>query len=398
MSNIYIDRRVSGVIRYSCAFLFVAFSLTYLYFMQGDLLSEAQFVYSHGLTSYSIPIGAVVITVVLQIIQKVQVNILRFNWQYYALSYFPSLFLLGLLTGITHDDLPDFHWGCWSWLIPIAFVLYFVLVYLQKDKKMMIDSVSELLWRNYIILFAFILMCGAIPRTNEVHQYEFSVERHIVQKDYEGALNVAQQSLHSTRRLTELRMYALARKGLLAECLFDYPQYYMGEGLLSVSDSDSIYRYPPLKICVWLGAVPDGVKVRTTYQYLWALNAVDSLRTQRTQDYFLCYLLLQKKLKEFQKELVRFYPDSICPRLPRAYSEAVVYINNVYGENLQYTIDPKIIDRFRLYEQRKESIQNETERNNLLRREFGNTFWWYYELSKSATTKQLPPMKTKSSS
>ena len=321
--------KVSGIIRYSCAFLFAVFSFSYLYFMQGDLLTEAQFVYSRGLTSYSIPVGAIIITFVLQIVQWVVVRLLRFSWLYYSFSYFPSLFALALITNITPADLRNFQMGYWIWLLPLILIVYLVLVYIQKDRTPVSDSIPKLLWRNYLILFLLILLCGAIPRTHEVHHYEYATERQIIKQDYAAALRIAPQSLHATRRLTELRMYALSQQGLLAECLFDYPQYYGGAGLLCVSDSDSIYRYPPLNICVRLGAIPDGVHVKNTYQYLWAINAVDSLRTPVTQDYFLCYLLLQKRLKSFSRHLQRFYQPAKEAHLPRAYREAVVYINNV---------------------------------------------------------------------
>ena len=50
------------------------FSFCYLFFLQGEILAEAQFVYSKGITSYNILIGAIIITVILQIVQWI-VNI-----------------------------------------------------------------------------------------------------------------------------------------------------------------------------------------------------------------------------------------------------------------------------------------------------------------------------------
>ena len=58
--------------------------------MQGDLLAEAQYVYSEGITTYSPLAGAFIITFILLIIQWVIRIILPFNENYYALSYFPS--------------------------------------------------------------------------------------------------------------------------------------------------------------------------------------------------------------------------------------------------------------------------------------------------------------------
>lgn len=375
----YIDHRVSGIIRYSCALLFILFSSCYLLFLQGNLLAAAQFVFSRGLTTYSIFIGAFTITAGLQIIQWVVVRLVHFNWQYYSFSYLPSLLLLAMLTNITRSDLYDFSLGFWWLLLPLILIAFFGVVYLFKERAATSNSVRYLLWRNYLILFILILICGAIPRTNEVDHYELTVERCIMMQDYEDATKIAEKSLHTSRRLTELRMFALSQQGLLAERLFDYPQNYRGNGLLKIRDNDSIYRYSPMRICFRLGALPKTDQRPTTLQYLWSINSVDSLRTPTTQDYLLCYLLLDKKLKTFEKKLQEFYPVETDSILPRAYKEAVVYINNVYGDNLKYAIDEDTQNRFEQYKQRKTEIANSVARGNLLRREFSNTFWWYYE-------------------
>ena len=55
--------------------IFFVFSFVFLYFIHGDLLAEAQYVYSNGLTTYSILFGAIILTVVLLIINRVM-NIL----------------------------------------------------------------------------------------------------------------------------------------------------------------------------------------------------------------------------------------------------------------------------------------------------------------------------------
>ena len=369
--------RASGVIRYSCALLFSLFSFAYLC-LQGDLLSEAQYVFSHGLTSYSILLGALLITIVLMVVQKIVAILLPFNWQYYSLSYFPSLLLLAILTDITPGKLHDFSLDMWAWLCPLLLILYIFALRFVRYRRAVGYKPLHLLWRNYVLLFLMILLCGGIPHTNEVHHYEYAAERYVLRHQYDKALGVADQSLHSTRRLSELRMYALSQKGELAERLFDYPQLYGGEGLLSISDTDSIYRYSSRRICLRLGALP-GPNIHTTLQYLWALNAVDSLRSPLTIDYQLCYLLLDRRLKSFGKKLAEYYPPSPDTSLPRAYSEAVLYINNVSGAPLNYSVSQDIVDRFNWYQYRKQELAGEKGGENLLRREFWNTFWWYYE-------------------
>ena len=381
--NNRIAKQTMGIVRYSCGLLFMLFSFSYLFFLQGDLLAEAQHVFSHGLTTYSILIGSITLTILLQILQWLISHLLKFGGRYYSLSYFPSLLCLSMLTSLRHDSMQHFTFGSWLWLCPVLLVGFVLLViFLRKlhygDER---EEMPSLLWKNYLILFVMILCCGAISRTKEVYHYELKTERLIMDHDYEGAAAVANTSLKSSRRLNELRLFALSQQGLLAENLFDYPQYFGADGLLNISDTDSIYRYPALRICHRLGAIPDYKTIRTTRHYLRFINSRDSLRTPVTQDYYLCYLLLQKDLKTFAKQLPQFYPNtaSTAQQLPRAYREAVLYINRNKAGKLPYSIDSETAARYDEYQHMKADIADDLERTNLTRRAFGNTFWWYYE-------------------
>ena len=56
-------------IRLMCAIVFLTFSFVWLYCFQADVLAAAQHVLSKGLTSYKPFVGAVLITLVLQVLQ-----------------------------------------------------------------------------------------------------------------------------------------------------------------------------------------------------------------------------------------------------------------------------------------------------------------------------------------
>ena len=66
------EQKTAGIIRYSCGILFMLFSFCYLFFLEGEILAEAQFVFSKGVTSYDIMTGAILITLVLQLVQAQQ--------------------------------------------------------------------------------------------------------------------------------------------------------------------------------------------------------------------------------------------------------------------------------------------------------------------------------------
>jgi hypothetical protein len=217
-----------------------------------------------------------------------------------------------------------------------------------------------------------------------------------MEKDYEGATRVGESSLRTSARLTQLRMYALSKLGQLPERLFEYPQHDGSDGLLDVTDTLSTYRFSPQNICFHLGALC-GPSVHSTDRF-YRLVLNDSIWNQHTVDYYLCSLLLDKKLNEFGKQLKRYYlqNDSVSAdaRLPKAYSEALLLMGNhkaalegriVMHHTLLMTIsDKEIVERFKAYNQLKEEWPNLTERINKTHRKFGDTYWWYYDFSHQA--------------
>ena len=214
---------------------------------------------------------------------------------------------------------------------------------------------------------------------------------------------MGKKSLRTSARLTQLRMYALSKQGLLPECLFDYPQHYGSQGLLDLADTSSLERFTTQDICFHLGALC-GKSIHTTDRY-YRLMLGDTISNQHTADYYLCSLLLDKNLKDFQHQLPRFYnlADSIAgayDRLPRAYREALFQIGEkryalqgrivVGADTLATLSDTEMIARFRDYNLLKASLKDEMERINKTHREFGNTYWWYCDYSHLAKGELQP--------
>lgn len=378
------------------------FSFCYLYFLQGEILAEAQFVYSKGVTSYNLFIGAVIITIVLQIVQWIVSLLSRLPSRWHALTYIPSMLMLAVLTDVDKEVMTHFSFGMWIWIVPLVLVLYVIIALVVKAlANRSYEEYSDLksqIYPNFIILFVLILMVGAVPQSTDVYHYELKAERLILDKDYVAASQVGENSLKSGARLTQLRMYALSQQGLLAERLFEYPQYYGSRGLLDVSDTLSSYRFSPQSICSHLGAFC-GSSIQSTERY-YQLLLGDSIWNEHTVDYYLCSLLLDKKLKDFQRELPRYYDlsDSIphvYDRLPKAYREALFLIGQhdaalegkiVVGTDTLATLtDAEIVARFRDYNELKSELKDKTERINKTHREFGKTYWWYYDFSHLAT-------------
>ena len=395
-------QKVAGIIRFSCGILSFLFSFCYLYFLQGEILAEAQYVYSGGITTYNLLIGAIIISVVLQILQWIVSKLSKLPPRWYALSYLPSMLALAMITDINRASIICFSFGDWIWVAPAVIFAYIIIVMIVRRASAEYNFTPHDVWAqaypNYIILFALIIAVGSIPQSSDVYHFELKAERLILCKDYEGATQVGDESLQSSARLTQLRMYALSKQGQLANRLFEYPQYYGSQGLLDVTDMQSDYRFTPQDICFYLGAVC-GKSIKSTYRY-YHLMLADSIWNQHTADYYLCALLLDKRMDEFQHQLPNYYnlADSVpkaYDALPRAFREAFLVIGQpdaamngyiVIGNDTLATLsDTALVQQFREYRTMKASLYDPTERINRTRRQFGKTFWWYYDYSDKAT-------------
>ena len=392
----------TGVLRYSCGILFALFTFCYLYFLEGEVLAEAQYVFSKGVTTYSILIGAGIITLVLALLQKLVAFVSRLPEKLHALSYIPSALALAILTDTDEHVMNDFSFGIWLWLAPLVLVIYTIVVIAVRVmdidfKSEQDEGLQSILYPNYIILFALILSAGSVAHTSDVYHFELKAERLILEGDYEGASQVGINSLRTSPRLSQLRMYALSKQGLLAEKIFEYPQYDGALGLLDVGDTIGHYRFSNEGICFHIGALC-GKSVKGTERYLH-LMTTDSLRTQTAIDYQLCRLLLKKDLNAFQHQLPMYYnlSDTLpgCyDSLPKAYKEALLIIGDkesamqgilrIGGDSITTFADTTLANRYKDYNYMKSTNTDMLEKINRTHRTYGNTFWWYYEFSDKA--------------
>ena len=93
------------IMRVMCAILFLLFTFLYLFEYQADILAVTQHVLAHGVTHYNRTIGAVLLTIILWVLQLVIFGLSGLSRRFHALTYLPSLLLLGVLTDVTsHVD------------------------------------------------------------------------------------------------------------------------------------------------------------------------------------------------------------------------------------------------------------------------------------------------------
>ena len=86
-----------------CGLLFSAFSFTYLYVFQSDILEALHFSLAHGKTHFAPLASAIIITVILLLLRWGVNSLLGLKGNVRALSYFPSCLILGALTDVGKD-------------------------------------------------------------------------------------------------------------------------------------------------------------------------------------------------------------------------------------------------------------------------------------------------------
>ena len=262
MSNHRNDKSSSTIsIRLMCAIVFVVFSFCWLYYFQADVLMMSQHVLSKGLTHYNPLVGAVLITLLLGVIQYVVYGVIHLTKRFHALTYLPSMLILGMLSSVNPIGADGIEVG-FSWYTPIlVIVCWWMLTRMGRlAQEVEYDKAFELfsqpMWINMLIM-AFLMICVAwIGNSNAVLHYRMKVERCLLEGNIDGALKVGKKSLESDADLTMLRMYALARKGTMGESLFEYPVDANSSQMLPTDSLSTLMMYPVDSLYRFLGARP----------------------------------------------------------------------------------------------------------------------------------------------
>ena len=385
-----LPERIREMIAISCMILFSLFSFFFLYIMGGDLLSVTQYALSGGITHYSQFFGALLITIVLQLLQVLTLRFTCLSGRFYALTYFPSFLFLTIISCSNKTIFEHFTFGSWSWLLPsllFLFVIVVLLIHRFSRYKHDDDSghASHYLWPNYLTLLLMMLLTGAIQHTPDTDLYEMKAEQAILRGDYEEAASTGINSLAVTPRLNRLRLFALAQIDELGEHLLDYPQPFGSYSLIDISDTLQYEEFNSHNICDSLGLrVLTGSL--TPDSYFSRLLPTDTLHTKKiVGDYCLCNQLLNKNLTRFLEILPIYYPpDSVSlMQLPSLYRQALLietlYMGETNPDSLEHFTDTLTLQTFKAYRALKDECTDDTERYNRTRREYSNTLFWYWD-------------------
>ena len=372
-------RRTARIIAVASGLLFSAFSFTYLSVFQKDVMEALHYSLAQGKTVYAPWMSAVLITVVLLVLRWAVNALVGLKGPLKALSYFPSCLLLGVLTDVGHNV---YHGGgisdTWGWMLPLCFVLYGVLGWLlARAARLWLNPEMPDIWvvnSNFMTLLMLCFMTIGIGNTNVHFHHELQVEEALRKQDYGRALLVAEKTMDPSRNLTALRAYAMSRQGTMGEDLFRYPQLYGAAGLLMGTSDEKALRLNADSLSVYLGAKPAlGEPALTFFRRI----CEEESGNYTTLDYYLSALLLEKKLDEFVRAFDELY--TVRDSIPYYYRQALFLDSKMHPSAVTDSADVALEELWGKYLQKQQELSGQRGEANYMRREFGDTYWWYYQ-------------------
>lgn len=372
------------IIHIVVGFLFCLFSFLYLWKVQGGVIGMAQHVLSGGQTVYSPLVGAIVLTIALFVLQKVLNRFFRLRRELYALSFFPSFLCMACLTDVAASAYSGISMGGWKLGLPLAFVIFILFILILKRfpnrSNSHVGGVEvRLFLPNAISLLLLAIMTCVFSNTDEKIHQQYKIEYCLMNNDYEGALKVGKKSNQANQETTALRAYALSKRNELGEHLFEYPQLYGPEGLL-IPRADSVHMvFNPDSLYYALGAYPRYHK-EPAMEFLTLLKQAPHQAIEpMAGEYYLCGLLLDKRLQDFVETLPDYYVMMDSVALPHYYEEALV----LYSRQGYYTehLDSLLDSQYEKYDSIKVSAKNAKQAANLTMNDYQHTYWWYYDFA-----------------
>lgn len=364
-----------------CAVCFLLFSFLWLYEFQADVLAVAQHVLSHGVTQYNRTIGAILITIVLYILQRCIANVTKLSRRSYALTYFPSMLILAVVSDINPDIDQHFSLGAWIWVFPLLLLIWGVCVWfarqamsfgLDEGQNGTLFSARKF-WLNMLQMILMMLGVVLVGNSNAVFHYSAHAEVALMNDDVEEALRVGNCSLETNERLTMLRAYALSKKGKLADGLFDYPLKGNSETLLPMQVKPQIFS----EDSIWKHLGARCAKVVNSEFYYERMER-DSLGTSAMADYRLCGYLINRDLNSFVRVLPKYYEVSDSTSLPRHYKEALVLYQHLTAHPVINYHDPVLAEDWNNLQQLKVKYSKESERKYRIFDNYQKSYWYYY--------------------
>lgn len=292
-------------------------------------------------------------------------------------------------------SLPFASWLYLTCLTIIAAALCAASIYLQQRWETKHEGAA--LWHpgmSYIaFLLALSLYMGIGAAATDVEHYEMQTAQLLHKERHNKVKHIGKEALDTSRRLVAMRAYAMGTApGLLGDRFFDQPLERTTDAtsLLLPTDCRQELMFSADSLCKMLGAKRPTTEEQTDAEkaeaYFKRVAESRGFHPSVAADYYLCALLANRKIDAFAQEIQRYYPRQTREQkhMPKYYAQALVMYTHLRTRPAIVYSDAATEANFKDYSDMGDSLKNAAVRNNLLRRSYGETYWWYYKEGKYA--------------
>ncbi len=366
--------RFDTPIRIVCALFFAVFSFLYIYMFQGEQLAIVQDHLAQGQTNNNTLITATLITLLLMVLQGLLNRAGKLHGGFEALSYLPSCVVLALITKV--DNTFSYSWVQWLLSLLFAFIVYIFIVWIDRNSLQLRDvKFLGQLTPNLGVMSILFIFVGCFGNNKSTDTIELAAWKYMHNGEYDKVLNVGIKAEDCNAGLTSLRNLAMAKSGQLGDYLFAYPQPYGSDGLLMNLYNMQTPQYGAKEFYGILGSRPyGGEKAASFYKRMMQKEGSEFYR-----ELYEAALLLDKNLVSFVT--LTSNKASTTTHVPRYTQEAWLVYNEQHPFSpISFVPDDDVAQRYREYLALREAYaDNPIVMQNLCKREYGKTYWYYYD-------------------
>jgi len=367
--------------------LFALFLLLFFGYAQADVVAYLlSWVLHRPATPYPW-LSALLLCSIFTGIAKIGQRILARKQRFHFPAYLFSGYLAAMLVSI---PFVSWRWAL-GWLLACCAIAFLFQRLERKYEPQPLDRIGKLRHTIYTLcqLLAICLLTGLAAGATDVDHYELRTAQALRTGKPADAYKVGEVAIPTSPRLFALRCYLLATtdKHGLGEAVFQQPVPRGGsKNLLFPADEKQRLIFPADSLYRLLGTAPHADETPTAYLRRAAEAQWKSAGENPQEkplpaiDYYLTALLLERRLDPFAAEVVRFYPRrSEQGKLPSYFAQALYLYTHSRTQPKVIYHDTAIEANYHDYTEMADTLRNPQTRANLLRRSYGETFWWWYE-------------------
>lgn len=328
---------MAGLMTWICLLFFILFAMYFYMYQQRDVIALVHFIKSQGDTAQYRFIPALLGMFLSLLPSFILLKLLHFSLKMKAAAFLPSYVLLGLISSTSPAAGSNvLHTPMFQAIVMIVISALIIIVAVTRySDSSEHGQFQKYLYTNVLITCLGLLFTIDLSANDRLLHSQLQTERLASQGDWKGVLSSANDPTCQNRNITAMHVLALSKQGILADELFTVPGLESSQSLLpDTTEAVRLYGADSIVYC-WLGAVPARDSHLTVHRFLekalqrrlkqrqdTLYTQHESIRTKVLADYYLCSLLLDRRLNEFVSQLPRFY--HINDSLPRHYREAYV--------------------------------------------------------------------------